>query len=302
MTVTEAIDKDYEAFDVWPMARRVEALVRANERAVAAVTAALPELTAAADVIAQRLVAGGRIVYAGAGTSGRLALQDAAELPPTFDFDRTVVLLAGGVSAGGEAVEGAEDDAAAAALAVDEALVGERDVLIGIAASGRTPYTIAAVRRARERGAFTIGIANNAGTPLLAAADVGVLLATGPEVVAGSTRMVAGTAQKIALNALSTAAMPDIGAVHGNLMVGMRAKNEKLRGRAVQIVGLAAGCDDAAAASALEVAEWDLRVAVVSLAAGVPPAAARAALDAHGGRIREATAAARPDADGRDRP
>lgn len=290
--MTEAIDTRYEAFDVWPMARRVEALVRANERAVAAVTAALPELTEAAEHIAMRLVAGGRIVYAGAGTSGRLALQDAAELPPTFDFDRTVVLLAGGLSAGGEAVEGAEDDAAAAAQAVDDAMVGERDVLIGIAASGHTPYTIAAVRRARERGAITVGIANNPDSPLLAAADVAVLLATGPEVVAGSTRMVAGTAQKIALNALSTAAMPELGAVYGNLMVGMRAKNEKLRGRAVQIVALATGRDAAAAASALEAAAWDLRVAIVSLEASVTPDAARHALAAHGGRIREASASA----------
>jgi N-acetylmuramic acid 6-phosphate etherase len=292
MTVTEAIDSTYDAFDLWSMAQRVEALVRANERAVAAVVAALPELTRAAEGLALRLAAGGRIVYAGAGTSGRLALQDAAELPPTFDFDRTVVLLAGGASAGGTALEGAEDDAAAAAQAVDDARVGPLDTLVGIAASGRTPYTISAVRRARERGAFTVGIANNPDTPLLEAAEVAVLLATGAEVVAGSTRLVAGTAQKIALNALSTAPMPDLGAVHGNLMVGMRPKNDKLRRRAATIVSTATGCAPEAAARALEEGGWDLRVAIVALDAGVHVDVARRALDAHGGRVRPATAAA----------
>jgi N-acetylmuramic acid 6-phosphate etherase len=293
MSVTETIDSEYGSFDRWPMSRRLEALVGANARAVAAVTAALPELTRAAEGLAARLVAGGRIVYAGAGTPGRLALQDAAELPPTFDFERTVVLLAGGAAAGGAALEGAEDDTEAAASAVDEAQVGRSDALVGIAASGRTPYTVAAVRRARERGAFTVGIANNPETPLLAAADVGVLLLTGPEVVAGSTRLVAGTAQKIALNALSTAPMVELGAIHGNLMVAMRPKNEKLRGRAVQIVRTATGCAEGEAVEALESAGWNLRIAIVVLEAKVAPAAARAALEAQAWKVGAAVEAAR---------
>ncbi|MBA2668126.1 MAG: N-acetylmuramic acid 6-phosphate etherase [Trueperaceae bacterium] len=290
--MTEAIDPTFDGFDGWSMARRLEVLVLANSRAVAAVAAALPDLTRAADGLAARLLRGGRIVYVGAGTSGRLALQDAAELPPTFDFDATVVLLAGGAEAGETASEGAEDDALAASRAVDEADVGPLDALIALAASGRTPYTVAAVEHARARGAFTIGIANNPGTPLLAAAHVGVLLDTGPEVVAGSTRLVAGTAQKIALNALSTAPMAELGAVHGNLMVAMRPKNEKLRRRAVQIVQSATGAAEETARAALEDGAWDLRVAIVMLDARVPSDLARRLLTAHGGRVRAAIAGA----------
>jgi N-acetylmuramic acid 6-phosphate etherase len=206
--VTEGIEPRYRDFERWSLEQRVRALVEANERAVQAVIDAVPELTRAAEGIAARLARGGRLLYAGAGTSGRLALQDAAELRPTFAFDRTEVLLAGGAAAGSSAREGAEDDGEAAMRAVDDAEVGPDDAFIALAASGRTPYAVAAVRRARERGAFTVGIANNRDAPLTRVAEVGVVLDTGPEVVAGSTRMVAGTAQKIALNALSTAPWP----------------------------------------------------------------------------------------------
>lgn len=291
--LTEGVDDAFADFDDWPMARRVVALVRANERAVAAVSAASPALARAAELVAERLVAGGRLVYAGAGTSGRLALQDAAELPPTFDFDRTVVLMAGGDGAGTAAREDAEDDAEAAVRAVDAAAVGALDAVVGIAASGRTPYTVAAVRRARERGAGTIGIANNPGSPLLEAAEIGVLLHTGPEVVAGSTRLVAGTAQKIALNALSTAPMAELGRVHGNLMVAMRPKNEKLRERAVGLVARAARCPAPRARAALLASGWEIRTAIVHVAAGVDPDAARVALEAAGGRVRTAIARTR---------
>jgi N-acetylmuramic acid 6-phosphate etherase len=291
--MTESVDPQFGDFDRWPIARRLEALVAGNGRAVAAVLAAVPDLERAAVGIAGRLRAGGRLVYAGAGTSGRLALQDAAELPPTFDFERTVVLLAGGSDAGRTAREGAEDDVAAADADVVAAGVGEGDAVVGLAASGRTPYTLASLRRARAAGAFTVGIANNPETPLLAAADVGVLLLTGPEVVAGSTRLVAGTAQKIALNALSTAPMVELGAIHGNLMVAMRPKNEKLRGRAVQIVRTATGCAEVEAVEALESAGWNLRIAIVVLEAKVAPAAARAALEARAWKVGAAVEAAR---------
>jgi N-acetylmuramic acid 6-phosphate etherase len=289
--VTEGIDPRYAEFEAWPMEQRVRALIEANERAVAAAVAAVPALTLAAEGIAVRLAGGGRLVYAGAGTSGRLSLQDAAELPPTFDFERTEVLLAGGADAGTTAKEGAEDEVEAAAAAVDAAAVGPDDALVGIAASGRTPYTVAAVRRARERGAFTVGIANNPGTPLLAAADVAVLLDTGPEVVAGSTRMVAGTAQKIALNALSSAPMVELGAVHGNLMVAMRPTNAKLRHRAVDIVAAASGTTLAEAERALRACGGDIRCAIVHLGSGLEPAAASALLARHGGRASLALAA-----------
>ena len=288
--MTEGIDPRYAGFDGWTMEQRVHALVEANERAVAAALRAVPALTRAAAGIAERLALGGRLVYVGAGTSGRLSLQDAAELPPTFDFARTEVLLAGGSEAGSTASEGAEDEVDAAIAAVDAAHVGPTDALVGLAASGRTPFTIAALRRARERAAFTVGIANNAGTPLLEVADVGVLLDTGPEVVAGSTRMVAGTAQKIALNALSTAPMADLGALHGNLMVAMRPTNAKLRRRAVEIVVAATGAAHDGAERALSVCDGDIRTAIVHLASGLDPAAAGALLHRHGGRTSLALA------------
>ena len=289
--MTEGIDPRYAGFDSWTMEQRVQALVEANERAVVAAARAVPELTRAAAGIAERLVLGGRLVYAGAGTSGRLSLQDAAELPPTFDFERIEVLLAGGTGAGSTATEGAEDAADAAIAAVDALDVSPADALVGLAASGRTPFTIAAVRRARERGAFTVGIANNAETPLLDAAEVGVLLDTGPEVIAGSTRMVAGTAQKIALNALSTAPMADLGALHGNLMVAMRPTNAKLRRRAIEIVAAATGAALDWAERALSACDGDIRSAIVHLESGLEPAAAAALLRRHGGRTSLALAA-----------
>ncbi len=289
--MTEAIDPRYAGFDAWPMEQRVRALVDANERAVAAVAAAAPALARAAEGIAARLQMGGRLAYAGAGTSGRLSLQDAAELPPTFGFERTVVLLAGGTEAGASAMEGAEDETDSAERAVDEAALGVSDALVALAASGRTPYTVAAVRRARERGTFTVGIANNPGTPLLAAAEVGVLLDTGPEVIAGSTRMVAGTAQKIALNALSTAPMAELGALFSNLMVAMRPTNAKLRRRAVEIVAAGSGVETDEAEKALSACDGDIRSAILHLLTDLEPAAAAARLARHGGRVSQALAA-----------
>lgn len=286
--MTETVDPRYADFDEWPMEQRLRTLVEANERAVEAVAKALPELTRAAHGIAARLVAGGRLAYAGAGTSGRLSLQDAAELPPTFDFERTVVLLAGGSEAGTSSLEGAEDETVSARAGVDDAGLGEGDALVGLAASGRTPYTVAAVQCARERGAFTVGIANNAGTPLLAAAEVGVLLDTGPEVVAGSTRMVAGTAQKIALNALSTAPMVELGRLHGNLMVAMRPSNAKLRRRAAEIVAASVGVELEVAERGLEACAGDIRCAIVHLLTGLDPDASSALLARHGGRTKHA--------------
>jgi N-acetylmuramic acid 6-phosphate etherase len=290
--MTESVDPRFDDFDRWPLARRLEALVAGHGRAFEAAVAAIPDLERAAVGIAQRLRTGGRLVYAGAGTSGRLALQDAAELPPTFDFDRTVVLLAGGSDAGRTAREGAEDDVAAADADVVSAGVDQGDAVVGLAASGRTPYTLAVLRRARAVGAFTVGIANNPASPLLEVGEVGVLLDTGPEVIAGSTRMTAGTAQKIALNALSTAVLAELGGVYRNLMVRMRPTNDKLRTRAIEIVKLATDRTADEAAASLANAGWDVRTAIVTLSSGLDVEAARQALEASGGRVRAAIEAA----------
>lgn len=293
---TEGIDPAYRDLDLWPAERIVGAVVDANRSAMAAVAAAAPALGRAADAIEHRLRRGGRLVYAGAGTSGRIAMQDAAELPPTFGFERALVLLAGGESAGRRAKEGAEDDRDEAVAAVDGAAVGPADALVGIAASGHTPYTIAAVERARERGAFTVGIANNADGGLLAAADVAVLLDTGPEVLAGSTRLAAGTAQKVALNALTTAVLVRLGGAYHNLMVGMRPANAKLERRAAAIVAEATGLSADAAAAALARAENGIREAIVMTGSGVGLERARELLARHHQRVREALDAAREPA------
>ena len=290
---TESVHPDTRDLDTWPPERILASVVDANEQAVRAVRRALEDPDRAAVGIEGRLAGGGRLVYAGAGTSGRLAVQDAAELPPTFGFRRAEVLLAGGSEASDSAQEGAEDDRGDAVRQVDAAGVGSDDALIGIAASGRTPFTVAAVERARKRGAFTVGIANNPGAPLLAAAEVGVLLDTGPEVLAGSTRMAAGTAQKVALNALSTAVLVRLGGAYRNLMVGMKPVNEKLRGRAVAIVQEATGGDAEAARIALSATDWRIREAILVVETGVSPARASAALAEHGERVRDALEALR---------
>ncbi len=285
---TESRDPSYRELDMWSLGRIVEAVIDGGERAVEAARNAGDALERAAIGIDACLARGGRLVYAGAGTSGRIALQDAAELPPTFGFQRTVVLMAGGGGAGAVAVENAEDDTDAAVRDVAQARVGPDDAVLGIAASGRTPYTLSAIAAARERGAFTVGIANNPDTPLLAVAEVGVLLDTGPEVLAGSTRLAAGTAQKIALNALSTAVLVRAGGAYRNLMVGMRPTNAKLRRRAVEVVCEATGAPPEAAERALGAADWGIREAIVMLEAEVGPDAARALLARHGGRVRDA--------------
>jgi N-acetylmuramic acid 6-phosphate etherase len=286
-SATETSAERYSELDRWPIARTVEELVDANRRAIEAVAAARPPLVEAAEAIADRVADGGRLIYAGAGTSGRLALQDAAELPPTFGFDRTVVLLAGGELAGAKAREGAEDDVEAAAREVAAAEVGPRDSIIAIAASGRTPYTVAALERAGERGALTVGIANNPATPLLAAARFPVCLDTGPEVLAGSTRLAAGTAQKVALNTLSTAVLVKLGGAYRNLMVGMAQSNDKLRRRAVAIVDQATGAGEERSRAALQGAGGSVRVAIVCLRTGLGREQALDLLAQHQNRVRD---------------
>lgn len=284
---TEISLEAFHDLDTWPLARTLGAVVDGSAAAAEAVRRALPELARAAAGLERCLGAGGRLIYLGAGTSGRLAVQDAAELPPTFGFERAVALLAGGDGADARAVEGAEDDEDEARTRLSALSLTPDDAVVGVAASGGTPFTVAGVAFARTQGAFTVGIANNAHTPLLAAGEVGVLLATPPEVLAGSTRLAAGTAQKVALNALSTAVLVRLGGAYGNLMVGMRPQNHKLRGRAARIVVQATSCTPAEAEAALG-AGGGVREAVVMILTGISAHEARERLAAHGNRVREA--------------
>ncbi len=270
--------------DARPIADVVALLVAAEGDAHAAVAAAVPRIAEAAERIAARLERGGRLVYAGAGTAGRLGVLDAAECGPTFGTDRVRGVLAGGPAAMTEPAEGAEDAFDPAPLAD----LGAADALVGISASGRTPYVLGALEHARAAGALTIAIVNNPRSPVTA--DVTIELLTGPEVLAGSTRLTAGTAQKVVLNALSTSVMIALGKAYGARMVDLRATNAKLRRRAVRIVRDAAGVDEAAAAAALAAAGGHAKTAIVALLAGVDAAEAAARLDAARGRVRDALA------------
>lgn len=242
----------------------------------------------AVDQIADRLRNGGRLFYAGAGTSGRIAMLDASEIPPTYGVPASLVqvIMAGGERAYFEAVEGAEDDDTAAIDAVNERVTAD-DALVGIAASGTTPFTIAAVRRANMIGALTVAIVNRSGTPLASHADIPIVVETGPEVIMGSSRMKSGTAQKLVLNQLSTSVMIRLGHVYSNLMIDMPATNEKLRSRAVRMIELAAGIGRPAAVQALRDAEGNLRLAAVIGKRNVTADEARRLLEEHGGRLRE---------------
>lgn len=295
---TEAISPRFGALDTWPVEDVVAALAEAQVAAAGAVLSARGAITAAARAAADRLAdPAGRIVYAGAGASGRLAVQDAVELAPTFGWpdERLVILMAGGEAALIRSEEGAEDDAAAAEARVADLAPGPRDVVIAVAASGRTPFAVAAARTARGLGALVVGVANNPGTPLLAAADHPVLLDTGAEVVAGSTRMGAGTAQKAAMNVLSTAIMVRLGRVHGNLMVDVASTNAKLDRRRVEILRWIAPCAEAEAREALARAGGWVKLAVL-LRRGLGEDAARVLLERTRGDLRAALEAVRHDA------
>lgn len=292
---TELISPRYADLDLWPTADAVAAMAEAQSTAVAAAQSQVASIARSADAAAARLSGtAGRLVYIGAGTSGRLAVLDGVELGPTFDWpeDRLVYMLAGGMDAMLTSVEGAEDDEAAGRAAIRDAAIGPSDIAIGVAASGRTPFSVAALQAAGAAGALTIAVAGNAGTPLLAAAAHPILLETGPEVVAGSTRMKAGTAQKIALNLLSTAIMIRLGRVHAGLMVDMRLSNRKLRGRAANTVAQIAGVTPDAAGAALEQADSRIKLAVL-IALSLDRERAARSLDEASGNLRTALDRAR---------
>ena len=279
---TEAVRPDLDDLDARSIGEVVALLVAAEGEAYGAVVAAVPRIAAAAEAIAARLERGGRLIYAGAGTSGRLGVLDAAECGPTFATDLVRGVIAGGPAALTEAVEGAED----AFDPADFADLTAADALVGITASGRTPYVLGALEHARAAGALTVAIVNNAGSE--AFADVVIELLTGPEVLAGSTRLTAGTAQKVVLNALSTSVMIALGKAYGSRMVDVRATNAKLRRRAVRIVRDAAGVDEEAATAALAAAGGHAKTAIVALLAGVNAAEAAVRLDRARGRVRDA--------------
>ncbi|MEX2242453.1 MAG: N-acetylmuramic acid 6-phosphate etherase [Fimbriimonadaceae bacterium] len=240
-------------------------LMNEEESAVMdALRAAQGGLALAATHAAEAFRSGGRVIYVGAGTSGRIATMDAAEMPPTFGIaaDRFVAVFAGGDAATKQATERAEDDPDEAQRQLAKMGMHKSDVVIGIAASGRTPFVLGAVRFARQNRVWTCGIANNPGAPLLAEADLGILLDTGPEVLTGSTRLKAGTAQKMALNRISTAAMVLSGKVVSNLMVDVKASNEKLKQRCVSIVMALTGVSESDARAALEEHDWNVRKAI----------------------------------------
>ena len=286
---TEDVSPRFLDLDLWETIDGLRALQEGQVEAVAAVTPALPAIAAAVDAAVPRLKRGGRLVYVGAGTSGRIAVQDGAELPPTFNWpsEQVVFAIAGGERALLRAVENAEDSGADGAAAMIANKVGADDVVLGVAASGNTPFTVYALKAARERGALTIGIANNEGSQVLAASEHPVLIDTGPEAVAGWTRMKAGTAQKVVLNLFSTMAMVRMGRVYRGLMVDMRPTNEKLRRRAVQMVVTLTGCADEIAAGAVAGSGGDVKLAVL-LARGLGSDAARALLAKHDGHLRHA--------------
>jgi N-acetylmuramic acid 6-phosphate etherase len=270
-------------------AREIVRIIQEQDALVAAAVAAEADRIAhAIDQIADRLSHGGRLFYAGAGTSGRMAMLDASELPPTYGIDLSLVrvLMAGGDGAFFHAVEGAEDDEDAAIAAVNAEVKAE-DAVVGVAASGTTPYTVAAIRRANMLGALTVAVTSNPDSPLASEADIAISPQTGPEVIMGSSRMKSGTAQKLVINALSTGVMILLGRVYSNLMIDMPATNEKLRGRAVRMVELAAGVQRPVAVQAIRDAGGNVKLATVMAKKQLTRDEALALLDAHHGNLRE---------------
>jgi N-acetylmuramic acid 6-phosphate etherase len=289
---TERPSPRYSDIDVWDPLDIAEAMIEGQFTAVAAVRAARPALVEAARGAEARLRSGGRLVYAGAGTSGRLAVQDGAELIPTFSWpqDRLLLLIAGGRDALLRSVEGAEDAVDQAIRLVQQHEIGVNDVVIAVAASGTTPFTLSCLKEARRRGALTIGVANNRDTPILEQADYPILLDTGAEPIAGSTRMKAGTAQRITLNVFSSLVMILLGRVYDGLMVDLQAVNQKLVRRSESILKRLTGCNNEQARGALRQANGNVKLAVLLLH-GCDLNKATSILDRAGGQLRAALAA-----------
>lgn len=286
---TERASPRYADIDLWEPADILHAMIEGQMAAVAAVRAALSAIGAAAGATEARLKQGGRLIYAGAGTSGRLAVQDGAELIPTFNWpkERLLLLMAGGKDALLRSAENAEDETGQAIQAVQQHGIGAPDVMIAVAASGTTPFTLACLREAKRHGALAVGIANNRGTPILDEADYSIWLDSGPEPIAGSTRMKAGTAQRVALNLLSSLVMIRLGRVHEGLMVDLQAINAKLARRSENILIRLTGRTAEEVRSALDQANGSVKLAVLLLQ-GYSFDEATKALDRAEGRLRTA--------------
>lgn len=287
---TEAVNPASAALDELSPLEIVRLMNAEDAKTIQAVEAASEPIAEAIRLATNSLRAGGRIIYVGAGTSGRLGVLDAAECPPTFNSDprQVVGLIAGGSAALVRAIEGAEDDRSQGATDLAALDLQSVDLVVGIATSGRTPYVLGAVEYARSVGAKTVGLACNENAEVTAMADVGITLLVGPEVLSGSTRLKAGTATKLALNMISTGAMVGIGKTYGNLMVDLRATNEKLRARTVRIVSRLTGLSPAEAKEKLDRCDGELKTAVVAAKRNVEPAVARRFLEQAGGRLRAA--------------
>jgi N-acetylmuramic acid 6-phosphate etherase len=291
---TEQADSGFSDLDRLSVPDLVTLMAEQARRAGDAVAEAAKLIAPVVEAVVFRLGVGGRLIYVGAGTAGRIGMLDAAEAAPTFSVpDGTIAgIMAGGHDAFGSAAENVEDDPAAGADALDRLGVSERDAVFGISASGRTPYVLGAMRRANELGALTAGLACNQDTPLGALAQIPIEIPVGPEVIAGSTRLNAGTVQKIVLNIISTAAMVRLGKTYGSLMVDVRPTNTKLRERAVRIVTTISGVSPREARRALVASGWRPKVASIVAAARLGPDEAALLLERHGGRLRDALDAA----------
>ena len=293
MLKTETPSQRHADLDTYPVAQLVAVLVDDQLNAVEAVRLAQAQITSAVAAALPRLAAGGRLLYVGAGTSGRLGVLDSVELNPTFSWpgERAVALLAGGQGAMFKAVEGAEDNAEQGAADLLALQPQATDVVFLLAASGATPYVLGALAAARQAGALTVGIANNPEAPVVLQAECGIVLDTGAEVISGSTRLKAGTAQKITLNTISSALMVGLHKTYGNLMVDLKPTNAKLILRAVKLTMHATGADEAQARSVLEQCQFHVKVAIVALLKKITTDQAQALLAGANGSVRAALAA-----------
>ena len=287
---SEARNPNSMAIDLQSSLQIVQQINREDQTVAQSVSQCLPQVAAVADRIVEAFSQGGRLVYLGAGTSGRLGILDAVECPPTFSVpsSQVVALIAGGEGAVYKAVEGAEDNPTLAEKDLQDIALSHKDVLVGIAASGRTPYVLGGLAYARSIGCYTAAISCNADAPVLNAADTGICIVTGPEVLTGSTRMKAGSAQKMVLNMLSTTAMIRSGKVYQNLMVDLHASNEKLVARAVRIVMQATDCSAEQARQALNAADMSAKLAILHLLSGQNIEQCRTQLAQQQGFIRRA--------------
>ncbi|WP_067126596.1 N-acetylmuramic acid 6-phosphate etherase [Microtetraspora malaysiensis] len=291
---TEQSDPRYSEIDRLPTEQVARLMNAADAKVPAAVAVAIPEISAAIDAIVARMKQGGRLFYVGAGTSGRLAVLDASECPPTFGTDPELVqgIIAGGVPALTRSVEGAEDDDAAGAAAIAGKEVGPLDSVVGVSASGRAPYVIGAVGEAARRGALTAGLSCNRDSALSAASEHRIEVIVGPEIVTGSTRLKAGTATKLVLNMISTIAMVRLGRTYGNSMIEVSAANSKLVDRAARMVGDITGAGLDTAHATLEAAGWQVKAAVLMIEHDLAADDARALLRANGDQLEAARQAA----------